>query len=447
MLGSPSGRRYLSRRLALGALLFIPGCAALFSGKDPDYDPHMPPPLRTTALPMIGARADAGPSAPPAVRTVGFHESVPGPLPAHVLPAPTATSREVTVSLDSALRMAEAQNAQIALARKRVEEAAAAECNGQGPLARVLHHNACDGEEGGTLGGGHFAAEAKTWQRRVELARTTNETLLDAGNTYYDLLTARRGEVVGRELEKYQESLLRRAEDLAKTDRSAAVLVESLRADIAGRHAVQAKIHQQGDAAAAKLAYLLNLPPESEIVPQDATLVPVDLVDASVPAEALIERAQADGPGIHELSGLLATIEAGINSVHPCLARIPSVARQLQRAQFKLDETHLALEDLRGKLALGVIEARSAIMSGRGQVRDSADNIRHAAETYRLSDLRLRENAPGASNNDVSQSIRGLELAHFTHISAVAAYNKAQLRLLLLLGRWDPQAVCPFIHP
>jgi outer membrane protein TolC len=431
----------------LGALLLVPGCASLFSSsKDAEYDPRMPPvPLGAAPPPMIGARADASSDEATGIRTVGYQE--PAQMPGRVLPPALPAAHEVSVSLEFVLRTTDAQNAQIALARKRVEEAQAAECNAPGPLAKALHHASVEGDDGGSPGGSRYAADARTWQRRVELARTLNETLLDAGNTYYDLLTARRGEIIGQQLQKYQDSLLHRAEDLAKTDRSAAVLVESLRADSAGRHAVQAKLHQQGDAAAAKLAYLLNLPPEIVVVPQDASLVPIDLVDASVPADALIEEALSNGPGVRELSGLIATIEAGINSVPPCLARLPNVSRQLQRAGFKLQEAHLALEDVRGKLAAAVLEARGAILSGRDQVRDSADNIRHAAETYRLSDLRLRENAPGASSNDVSQSIRGLELAHFTHLAAVAAYDKAQLRLFLLLGRWDSQAVCPLVHP
>ena len=84
-----------------------------------------------------------------------------------------------------------------------------------------------------------------------------------------------------------------------------------------------------------------------------------------------------------------------------------------------------------------MLEAHGAILSGRGQVADAAETIRHAAETYRLSDLRLTQNAPGASMNDVLQSIHGLELAHFTHATTVAAYDKAELRLLLLLGHSD----------
>jgi hypothetical protein len=429
------------RQLALGAFLVVPGCAYL-SGQESDYDPRMPARL-IVAPPMIGARADNSAGTTSSIQTVRFTDPAPASLPVHVAPTVASAPREVTVTLDSVLRMTSEQNAQIALARKRVDEAAAAECNRTCLLCRALHQCCADGEDGS----GHFAAEAKTWQRRIELAKTLNETLLDAGNTYFDLLTARRGEQIGRELEKYQESLLHRAEDLAKTDRSAAVLVESLRADIAGRHAIQAKLHQQGDAAAAKLAYLLNLPPETAVVPQNPTLEPVELVDASAPTSVLISQAQSDGPGVRELSGLMATIDAGINSVRPCLTRLPNVARQLQKAQFKLDESRLALDDLRGKLAAAVIEAQSAILSGRTQVRDSADNIRHAAETYRLSELRLRENAPGASSNDVSQSIRGLELAHFTHIGAVAAYNKAELRLLLLLGRGDSPAGCVTSHP
>src|SRR5262249_8889753 len=205
-----------------------------------------------------------------------------------------------------------------------------------------------------------------------------------AGSTFVALPPAGRGEATALQLQNYQENLLRRAEDIAKTDRGAAVLVESLRSEMAGRRASVLKFRQQTDAAATKLAYLLDLPPTSPVVPADVTLEPVDLVDTSVPASVLVERARAEGPGVRELSGLMATIEEGIASVHPCLARLPRVAQQLQKAQFKLEETRLALDDLRGKLAAGVLEAYGAIQSGRIQVADGTEHIRHAAETYRL---------------------------------------------------------------
>jgi hypothetical protein len=437
MVRFPSFKRWL----AFGAPLVVAGCSLLHSEKPADYDPRMPPPL-------TGGRASAD-AQPSSIRTVGYQTTVPGPLPLHVQPVAAAVLAEAPVTLSSILHMAEAQNTQIALARLRVDEAVAAECNANScQLSQLLtRHCASTGDESVNIGSGRYAAAARTWQRRAELARTTNEVLLDAGNTYIDLLTARHGEAIGHELEKYQESLLHRAEDLAKTDRSATVLVESLRAEMAGRSAAESRLHQQAESAAAKLAYLLNLPPETRVVPPDTQLDPIDLVDATPPASALIQRAQANGPGVHELSGLMATIQEGIDSVHPCLARLPRFARQIQMAQGKLEETRLALEDVRGKLAAGVLDARGTIQSGRVQITESTQHIRHAAETYRLSDLRLKQNAPGASTNDVSQSIRSLEFAHLAHLTAVASYNKAQLRLLLLLGREEAPATLPLLHP
>ncbi len=454
-----------SRWLAVGSACILAACPPAFAGSDGENPLLNPPPAvrlpsasevpSPVQLPPARLRAQATREAPPAnpsrvpPRSAAVAVTAPARLPAKMLPAAMLAPQAVSVNLDAVLRMTESQNAQIALARKRLEEAMAAECQHHCQLCQLLHHCCEGGEEGGGAGGSRYAAAARTWQRRVELSRTTFETLLDAGNTYFDLLTARRGEAIGVELKKYQENLLHRAENLAKSDRSAAVLVESLRSDLTGRDAAQLKLRQQGDAAAAKLAYLLNLPPETPVVPLDATLEPVDLVDVSPPVSELVARAQACGPAVRELAGLLATIEEGIASVGPCLAHLPKVARQLQTARFKADETRLALDDARGKLALGVIEAREAILSGRSQIATLAEQIRHAAEAYRLTDLRLREGATGASTTDVSQSIHGLEFAHFTHLAAVAAYDKAELRLLLLLGNCDdgghPHGACS--HP
>ena len=74
----------------------------------------------------------------------------------------------------------------------------------------------------------------------------------------------------------------------------------------------EARLHQQGDAASAKLAYLLGMDPLCPLVPVDETLAPMDLVDATAPTPVLVGRALADGPGVHELQGLLAVIDCGL---------------------------------------------------------------------------------------------------------------------------------------
>ncbi|MGH9678231.1 MAG: hypothetical protein ACRD36_14090, partial [Candidatus Acidiferrum sp.] len=234
---------------------------------------------------------------------------------------------EITLNLDSLLRNVYSQNAAITLARTRAEEAQSEEC-GCRHLPQLIHRpqaedandqSSCRGilaSLGGNLsiGSAHrLAAEAKTWQRKAELAKVVIETLLDAGNTYIDLVSVRRGEAIGFELRKYQLALLKRAEDLAKSERSAAVLVASIQAELNARRALLAKLHQQGDAASAKLVYLLNSPPETKLLIQDVGLEPIDRVDATPPVAALIARAQADGPGVHELQGLLGVIEEGLS--------------------------------------------------------------------------------------------------------------------------------------
>ena len=422
---------------------------------------------------------------------------------------PTAQAHEVPISLDTVLRLAEESNPRIALARERVNESLLENTVAAGSwlpniyagIAYYRHEGGVQNEDGtlthsstGALFPGlqiqtefdlreatfqRVNAERGVWQQKGELSRVTNEVLLEAATTYIDLLTARRGEAVARELQKFEERLLRRAEALRRDEPGAAVLVAAIRTALSGRRQALAGLSQQGDAASAKLAYLLGLGPHARLVPVDLTLTPVDLVDVSPPVDELVARALAEGPGVRELEGLLAVIQGGIEQASSGLARfLPTLqvnafegafgagpgaslswdnrldiglqarwnltalatARERQKiAQSKLQQVRLTYQDLRGRLALGVQEARSAIVTGREQMARGTEQIRNASETYRLSNLRLEQNAPGATTAEVQQSIRGLEAAHTGYIQAISAYNKAQIRLLLLLG---PGAAC-----
>jgi hypothetical protein len=64
----------------------------------------------------------------------------------------------------------------------------------------------------------------------------------------------------------------------------------------------------------------------------------------------------------------------------------------------------------------------------------AVEQLKHANETYRLSDRRLREKVEGASVSEVLQTIRGLEQAYMNHLGSISSHNKAQVRLLMLLG-------------
>jgi outer membrane protein TolC len=460
------------------------------------------PSLTTVPAPARQNAPTAQAGSHPEVRPVEHRE------PVETLPAPNKSEavsvpKPLPITFDTVLRLAEEQNPQVGLAREKLHESQTEQeiaCKGWLPnvyagVGYYRHEGGIQNPDGtfvrsstGALFPGvelrtqmdireaTFArvnTERAVWQQQGELKRVTNEILLEAATTYVDLLTARRGEAIARELEKYQLALLRRAEELQKAERPAVVLTENVRAEVVRRRQALTQLRQQGDAASAKLAYLLGLPPEAELVPLDETLTPIDLVDATAPSSELVARALATGPGVQELEGMIGVIQNGLSLFSSPLRFLPTfqvnmiegafgagpngsidwanrfdvgvqarinltefvTARERRQvAESRLRQVQLSYDDLRGKVTAGVREAREAIHSGREQIKLGAEHIRHASEGYRLTDLRLKESAPGGSVTDVLQSIGGLERAHYGYLQAVSAYNKAQVRLLLLLG-------------
>ena len=103
-------------------------------------------------------------------------------------------------------------------------------------------------------------------------------------------------------------------------------------------------------------------------------------------------------------------------------------------AQARIEQAHLSYQDLRGKLTMGVEEARAAIHSGRERIRLAEEQIRQAEQAYRLSDAQLRENIRGVTPGLVQLSLGALGMAQYSLVEAIRDHNRAQLRLLLLLG-------------
>jgi outer membrane protein TolC len=321
-------------------------------------------------------------------------------------------------------------------------------------------------------------AARKVWQQKAEVSRITNETLLEASTTYIDLLMARHAEAVLRDLEQHYQKLLVKARELVKQQKGtleSQLLVEAIQSAISGYQQAAVNLRKQGNAASAKLAQLLGLDPATELQPMDGKLVAIDLVDAAVPTADLVARALRAAPGIREMEGMLGLITQALAESRGPMKMMPVLeigmtegafaaatgaaldwsnrwdlrlqarwdlkelvtARDRRHlAESKMQQAQLAYQDLRGKLALGVQEAHESILSGREQIRLGVDQIGHAIKAYELSSKRLEELgvAGGASFQEVLQTLRPLETAHINYLQAVSAYDKAQLRLLLLLG-------------
>jgi outer membrane protein TolC len=345
------------------------------------------------------------------------------------LPPPAAVPlKQVAVNLETVFRLTDEKNAQLARARAKVAEAEA--------TAAVAEHS-CVPDALRHEDHRRAATETRLWQARAEAAQTRAELLTQAGSTYFDWLAARRGELLTRDLIAREEKLLGRARALARDEKGANVLVESIQTTLRGHRQSALKLGQQAQSAAAKVAYLMGMP-DAPLVPLDPDLIPVDLVP-SQPLAALIQQAQSNGPGVAELQALEATIEQAIADARCLQAACRLTGRctlcgRLQAAQAKLDQVRFARMDLAGKLEAGVRDANAEIVEGRAEMTETQEAVRHAQEAYTHADRRLADTVSSQTLGDAMGSIRGLEAAHLGNVQTVNAYDKAQVRLLVLLG-------------
>ncbi len=79
-------------------------------------------------------------------------------------------------------------------------------------------------------------------------------------------------------------------------------------------------------------------------------------------------------------------------------------------------------------------ESRIAILSGREEIKLSDEALKEARLAYQLSDERLKNNVPGSTPSEVLLGLQSLSLAQINYVNGIRTYNKAQLRLMVLLG-------------
>jgi outer membrane protein TolC len=411
---------------------------------------------------------------------------------------------QLPISLDTVLRLAEEQNAKVGQAREQVRQAYAEAAVAKTKWVPDIYvgtafyrHEGGIQNEDGTLThsstGAMFAgleldgkfdireiafqqvnAQRKVWQQKGELSRVTSETLLDAATTYIDFLTARTGEGIARELEGKLTRLLKDAENLASVDKPARGEVWRIQAELEAQRQTVIKLRTQAAGAAAKLIYLLQLDPCTELVPVDSRLIPLDLIDATPCLADLVNQSLAAGPGVREMEGLLALIQKNMERAKGPGRYLPILEMRMaeggfgagpgdrldwdnrwdlglqarwnlaslfgqkdrQRAtQAQIQQVHLAYADLRGKLAAGVQESRETILGGRQEITLGQSQISNAQEALDFSERRQKE-VPGMTQllGDVLLGIGSLGRAQMNYITAVGAYDKAQIRLMVLLG-------------
>ncbi len=315
-------------------------------------------------------------------------------------------------------------------------------------------------------------AERKVWQQKGELSRLTSENLLDASSTYIDLLAARAGEVISLEVRKDLQALLVQAEKLAKVERGFAGEVPRIRTQLARQDQAIRELRAGARKASIKLLYLLGLDPNAELVVTDRHLLPLQFVNPQVPVDQLVQEAITKGPGVRELEGLLNLIHETAARAQGLLQFLPTfdvrtaegifgagpgssstwnnrfdlalqarwnltpwlTAQDRRRAaQAKMQQAHLSMRDLQARLTMGVQEAHESLLSGNDQLVVGERQIAEATEAYKRSKSRL-ENVPRTPPSEVLAAIGAVAQARLSYVQTVRDLDKAQLRLLVLLG-------------
>jgi len=222
----------------------------------------------------------------------------------------------------------------------------------------------------------------------------------------------------------------------------------------------------------AKLARILRLPPQVQLMPVEQFVIPIDFVDPAMEADVMISMAWRSRP---EISQYVARREAacfrvqeekyrpwipnvhagasgggfggGVSTQFPSSAGrsdvdllavwewrnlgLGNVALQRQR-RGELHERVLELEALREQIAAEVVAAAADIASYRRQMELAEESIVTAAQSYELNEQRIR--ASEGLPIELLQSISALAEARTAYTSAVANYNRAQYRLLRAMG-------------
>lgn len=320
-------------------------------------------------------------------------------------------------------------------------------------------------------------AARKTWMQRGELSRLTSEKLLEAAGTYIDLLAARSGEAVSGELDKKLTILLEDAKKMEKLDPIAKAEVVRVQNELHAQALIRRKLREGANGAAAKLIYLLGLDPSSELVIMDKAIAPFDLVDVSGPPEKLVAQVLANGPGIQELEGLLALIDDALVRSQGAARYLPAMELSLLEGGFgagpgtslrwdnrfdlglharwnltdfivrrekqqvnlsKVQQAQLTYQDLRAKLILALFEAREVSLSSKEQIQFGRQQIKSAEKSYQLSTERIV--GKGKNPTEILLAIRSIAAGQLAYITAIREYDKAQLRLFILVGdAFDPR--------
>jgi outer membrane protein TolC len=249
---------------------------------------------------------------------------------------PVPAAEPQPLDLPTALRLADAQNPEIALARERIREALAVQDRAEflwlptfeigptwqrhdgqiqrveGPVITVSRSSLFVG--GGPtlsldLGEAYFAplaARQLTAARAAGAAAVTNNRLLDVALAYLDLLQVQAALQINTETTAHAQLLFNLTKSYENTGKGAAADTARARTELYFRERERFELLGQAEVSTARLVQLLQLPPGTKLRPAEPAIVPIQLISAQMPLPELIAQALLNRPELTENRAVIA---------------------------------------------------------------------------------------------------------------------------------------------
>ncbi len=284
-----------------------------------------------------GQSAPANQSPPP--------ETVPVPPPAPpVEPAPAS----LPIDLPTALRLANADNLQVAMAREQIRQAltkvAAANVLWLPSIRTGVNYDRHDGSIQAVagnqfstsrsavysgLGAGVFGAGAPllpgvyanfnladaffqplaarqfTQSQRHAAAALTNDTLLSVAQGYLELLRAGQDEEISRNIAELTQRLAQLTTSYASTGEGLQADADRLHVELTLRKNDVFRAEEARQVAATRLAQLLHLDPTIDLRPVEPVVAPIDMVDDKAELAEMVARGLIARPELSESRSLV----------------------------------------------------------------------------------------------------------------------------------------------
>ncbi len=317
----------------------------------------------------------------------------------------------------------------------------------------------------------------RTAAARQETARaTTNDVLLSTALAYLGLLNAIGQEAIARETTENARQLADLTVTFARAGQGSQADADRAAAEWAVRKNDVARAEERVEVASARLKELLRIDFDMVVLPQEPTVVPVELVSRDTPAGELLAVGLSNRP---ELAASRHLVGEAVHRYRreKFAPLLPSTLLGVSYGDFgggpgstvagfgdRFDFDAVAYWEIRNlgfgeraarkaanaryhqarwreietmdRVAREVIEARAQVHARHRQIAVAESGIEAATDSYRRNMQRIRggEGLP----IEVLQSIQALDQARREYLRTVVDYNEAQFRLHRALG-WPIQ--------